>query len=370
MSTADTTPALAGASGTTVSDSTTVTVKIYAGSGTTGSPLQTRTATRTANGVWGVDASPLANGVYTARAEQSDAAGNIGASSANTFTVGPRSAGSDPEMVGAGDIAYCEDTGDEATAALLGQFPTATVFTVGDNAYESGTPAEFANCYHPSWGQAKSRTRPTVGDHDYADGSDPTASGYVGYFQSLLTPFGASATDPTRLYYSYDIGSWHVVVLNANCELGGTSSCHDTQVSWLQNDLTVHPAVCTAVMLAAPRFSSGSIHGNNASMQPYWDVFQSRGVELVLSGDEHLYERYAPQNAQGVSDPNGVRQIIIGTGGRSHYAVGPVVQPNSETRNDTAFGVLHLVLRAGSYEWDFVPVAGQSYQDSGSTACH
>ncbi|HEY6596024.1 MAG TPA: Ig-like domain-containing protein, partial [Asanoa sp.] len=372
--TTDTTPAFAGMAAVTGTDSSTVTVKVYSGSSATGTPVRTMTTTRAPIGTWNVSAATaLGAGTYTVQAEQQDTAGNVGRSAASTFTIGSRQPlGTGAEFIGAGDIAYCDDTGDEATAALLDQFASATVFTLGDNAYESGTTQEFNNCYQPSWGRAKARTRPSLGDHDYADGADPNGTGYFAYFATQLAPFGASATDPNRGYYSYDLGSWHVVVLNAVCG-GAASGCNvATQIAWLRSDLAAHPASCTAALMSAPRYSSGSVHGNNTSMQNYWSELAQAGVEFVMSGDDHDYERFAPMDVAGQVDPNGMRQLVIGTGGRSLYPLVPagIVKANSEVREDSTYGILRLVLRTGAYEWEFIPQAGKSFVDSGSDTCH
>ena len=372
--TADTTPAFAGMTAMTGTDSSTVTVRVYAGTSAGGTPVQTLTTTRFPSGGWNVSpSSALPLGTYTAQAEQTDA-GNLVRSPARTFTVTTRQpAGTDPELVGAGDIAYCDDTGDDRTAVLLDGFPSATVFTLGDNAYESGTPAEFANCYQPTWGRAKARTRPALGDHDYADGADRNATGYVGYFGTQLAPFGAAASDPLRGWYSYNAGTWHVVVLNSSCGGSAIPACSaSAQLSWLQADLAANPVSCTLAVLHAPRWSSGSIHGSNASMQGYWDVLYQGGVELVMGGDDHDYERFAPQDGQGRYKAAGLRQMVVGTGGRSHYTFGNAnsIVAGSEVRNDATFGILRLVLRPGSYEWEFVPEAGGSFMDAGSDVCH
>ncbi|HEV8250104.1 MAG TPA: LamG-like jellyroll fold domain-containing protein, partial [Gaiellaceae bacterium] len=369
-STLNTVPHFAGSASTTSTDSATVTLKIYSGTSATGTPVQTLTAPWNTLGGWLVDASgALPLGTYTAQVEQSDQAGNVGKSSANTFSVVPSSSTTDPIFAGAGDIADCTDNGVNATAALILGLPSSTtVFTLGDNAYPSGTASDFANCYDPTWGQFKSRTRPAIGDHEY---ETPNASGYFNYFQTQLAPFGASATDPNRAYYSYDLGTWHVAVLNAGCgEASIVPACSATaQASWLDADLSAHPNQCTVAILAAPRWSSGSIHGSNANMARYVDVLYSNGADLLLGGDDHLYERFAPQDPQGFYDPvRGVRQIITGTGGGSLYTFG-TIRANSEVRKSGNYGILKLVLHAGSYEWQFIPTSG-SFSDSGTSACH
>lgn len=262
-----------------------------------------------------------------------------------------------PVLVGAGDIADCQSPGDEATARLLDAIP-GTVFTTGDNAYESGTDQEFSDCYHPSWGRHRARTRPAPGNHDYGT---PGAAGYFRYF-------GAAAGDPRRGYYSYDLGGWHVVVLNSNCRLMGCGA-DSAQVRWLRADLETHPAQCTVAYWHHPRFSSGP-HGDAPDMAAIWQVLYDAGVDLALTGHDHLYERFAPQDPLARLDPaRGIRQITVGTGGRSHYEIRRVA-PNSEARNTDTFGVLKLVLEPARYSWEFIPQRGKTFRDSGATACH
>lgn len=260
----------------------------------------------------------------------------------------------DPVLVGSGDIAHCRSEGDEATANLLDNIP-GTVFTTGDNVYPDGTVEEFANCYDPSWGRHKARTYPSPGNHDYHTND---AAGYYTYF-------GAAAGDPAKGYYSYDLGTWHIIVLNSNVPVDPGSP----QEQWLRADLAAHPVACTLAYWHHPRFSSGVEHGSNRRMQPLWQALYDFGADVVLAGHEHNYERFAPQDPQGIPDPRrGIRQFVIGSGGRSHYQFGPPV-PNSEVRNGDTHGVLRLTLHAGNYSWEFIPVAGQTFTDSGSAPC-
>ena len=269
-------------------------------------------------------------------------------------------ADNDPVLVGAGDIASCSGSGDEATAALLDDI-TGTVITLGDNVYSSGTAREFADCYGPSWGRHKERTRPSAGNHDYRTNN---ASGYFDYF-------GAAAGDPSRGYYSYDLGAWHIVVINSNCAEVGGCQTGSPQEQWLRADLAAHPAACTLAYWHHPRFSSGSSHGSSSSMEPIWRTLYDANAELVLSGHEHNYERFAPQDPAGqADDARGIREFVVGTGGGSHYGFDTPL-PNSEVRNSDTFGVLKLTLHPGSYDWQFVPIAGKSFSDSGTNvACH
>ena len=278
--------------------------------------------------------------------------GGDGVAPSGTTTLGTAT------LVGAGDIADCGSPGAEATAALLDSIP-GTVFTTGDNAYEDGTAAEFQDCYDPTWGRHKARTQPAAGNHEY---HTPGASGYFEYF-------GAGAGDRDEGYYSYDLGAWHIVVLNGECS-EVPCSAGSAQEEWLRADLAANATACTAAYWHQPRFSSGSQHSSNTSYAAFWEALYDHGVELVMNGHEHNYERFAPQKADGTADPvRGIRQIVVGTGGRNHTGFDSPI-PNSEVRNDDTFGVLKLTLRPTSYEWEFVPEAGGTFTDMGSESCH
>jgi hypothetical protein len=281
----------------------------------------------------------------------------VTATATPTPTATPGS-GSGQTLLAAGDIASCGSNGDEQTANLLDN-QAGTVITLGDNAYDSGTTSEYANCYDPTWGRAKARTHPAPGNHEY------NTSGATGYYDY----FGSAAGDPETGYYSFDLGNWHLVALNSNCSAIGGCGAGSPQEQWLRADLAAHSNACTLAYWHHPRFSSGD-HGDNPSVQGLWQALYDYGAELVLVGHDHTYERFAPMNASGASDPTfGVREIVVGTGGRSHYGF-PSVQPNSEVRNNTAWGILKLTLRSNGYDWQFLPVAGQTFTDSGSATCH
>ena len=266
----------------------------------------------------------------------------------------------DPVLVGAGDIASCSSTGDEATANLLDGI-SGTVFTAGDNVYDNGTTTEFNNCYNPTWGRHKARTRPSAGNHDY---NTAGATGYYGYF-------GAAAGDPTKGYYSYDIGNnWHVAVINSNCSAIGGCQAGSAQEQWLRADLAASTKPCTISYWHHPRFTSGSNHAPATEMQPIWQALYDNNADVVVSGHNHQYERFAPQTPSGALDTvRGIREFVAGMGGRSHYTFG-TIQPNSEVRNSDTYGVLKLTLHANSYDWQFVPQAGMTFTDSGTNNCH
>lgn len=257
-------------------------------------------------------------------------------------------------LVGAGDIAWCSSTGDEATAALLDGI-AGTVFTTGDNVYESGTPAEFANCYEPSWGRHRARTLPAPGNHDWRT---VNAEGYRDYFG-----FG-----PGPLWYSYNLAGWHVVVLDSNCDKVGGCGPGSPQHTWLLNDLAADTHACTAAIWHAPRFSSGA-HGSSTAAEAFWTALYEDGAEIVVNGHDHNYERFAPQTPAAVAHPNGIRQFVVGTGGKTLRLLGPTLA-NSEIRNSQIFGVLKLTLTAGHYAWRFVPVGGAAFSDAGTGTCH
>jgi acid phosphatase type 7 len=262
------------------------------------------------------------------------------------------------QIVAVGDIAQCSSGNDEETSLLVDSIP-GTVALLGDIVYENGTPAEFANCFEPSWGRHKARTKPAVGNHEYGT---PDAAGYYEYF-------GAAAGDPAKGYYSYELGDWHIVVLNSNCAVVSCAA-GSTQEQWLRRDLAANTKSCTLAYFHHPRFNSGASHKNSTAVAPFWDALYEFGAEVILNGHEHLYERFAPQTPAAESDPaNGIRQFTVGTGGRHFYAMG-TIQANSEVRNNATFGVLRVALSADSYAWEFVPIAGQTFTDTGTARCH
>jgi hypothetical protein len=255
-------------------------------------------------------------------------------------------------LVGAGDVARCGSTDDDATAALLDGIP-GTVFAAGDLAYEDGSAADFRDCYEASWGRHGWRTRPAPGNHEYQTAG---AAGYFWYF-------GAAAGAEGAGYYSYELGGWHVVVLNSNIDAAPGSA----QAAWLRNDLAAHPRACTVAYWHHPRFSSGR-HGNHPHMAALWRILQDAGAELVLAGHDHAYERFASQNADGGADPErGIRSFVVGTGGSSLRPFA-TVQPNSEARRNDVYGVLKLDLSAGGYRWSFVGTDG-GVRDAGGASC-
>ena len=261
-------------------------------------------------------------------------------------------AGPSGVLVGAGDIGWCGTPGAEMTARLLDRFP-GTVFTAGDNAYMSGTALEFQNCYGLAWGRHLSRTRPAMGNHDYVNGGSA-------YFQY----FGVRAGTDFGGYYSYAVGPWNVIALNSEMPSGSGTA----QMEWLRNELSTKRPLCTAVYWHRPLFSSGR-HGDNPDMRDVWRTLYEFDVDLVVSGHDHTYERFAPQDPDGRYDPgHGIREFVVGTGGAPLYEF-PTVRPNSEARS-AVWGVASFTLTAGAYQWEFVPVEGQTFRDSGAGSCH
>ncbi len=267
-----------------------------------------------------------------------------------------------PVLAAAGDIADCAGYGAEQTAAILdGVFrdgADGVVAPLGDLAYAAGTAAEFADCYDPTWGRHLDITRPAAGDHDYGT---PGAAGYFDYF-------GAGAGSPGEGWYSYELGEWHVVVLNSNCaEVGG---CDDgsPQLDWLREDLAASSAECTVAYMHGARWSSGP-HGGDASLDEIWAALAEGGVEVLLGGHDHIYERFAPRDAAGEAATDGLRQFVVGTGGRSLYAIADPPTDHSEAAHNGAFGVLVLTLEEGHYHWSFEPVDGSDYADTGEAGC-
>ncbi|GAA1612132.1 metallophosphoesterase family protein [Catellatospora bangladeshensis] len=262
-------------------------------------------------------------------------------------------------LVGAGDIGSCQSDGDEATAKLLDRIP-GTVFTLGDNAYVAGTADQFQRCYEPYWGRHKDRTRPVIGNHDMrTDEGGP----YYDYF-------GDSAGKKGKGWYSYELGGWQVVVLNSTCDLVDCEQDSE-QAEWLRETLDASDAKCTVAMWHHPLFSSGWKHDADPRVKPFFEILYEHGVEVVLNGHNHNYERFAPQTPDGEFDrERGVRQFIVGTGGGGLNGFGKDVDPNSRARNADTFGVLKLTLYPDFYVWKFVGQPGSSFTDTGLTACH
>ncbi len=260
--------------------------------------------------------------------------------------------GPDATIVAAGDIARCETDSHIATAQLVTGVP-GTVLTLGDHVYPNGTAEQFASCYERGWGRHRSRTRPAPGNHDWdADSGAP----YFNYFGVNAGPWGLG-------YFSYDLGSWHIVSLNSNVSAGEGSA----QLAWLRNDLARTAAACTLAYWHHPLFSSGP-NGNTPKMADIWRVLDDADADVVLVSHDHMYERFGPQDASGRSDPRGLRSFVVGTGGGPLYPL-KSIQPNSEVREHLSWGVLKMILRGRSYDWEFLPITGQTFRDSGTAQC-
>lgn len=269
----------------------------------------------------------------------------------------------DPVVVGAGDIAEPTPIGATLTANLLDEID-GRVITLGDNAYINGTLDELIDSYDPTWGRHRWRTRPAVGNHEY---HSPHAGPYYAYFCG-------AAGEPFKGYYSYDVGSWHVVVLNSQCvatdgyETGPSCDADSEQAQWLRADLAAHPTRCAAAYWHHPRFSSGG-HGDHPGMAAMWRILEDAGVELVLSGHDHDYERFAAMRSNGDADPeHGIRQFVVGTGGATLYDLG-AAHRNSEVRIGRTWGVIKLTLHEAAYDWAFID-RERVVRDSGEGRCH
>jgi acid phosphatase type 7 len=275
----------------------------------------------------------------------------------------------DPIVLAAGDIACAPGDAsnpcrDEDTAALLAG-NLAAVLPLGDNQYESGELSNYLAVYDRSWGVYKAHTYPVPGNHEYRT---PNASGYFDYF-------GGAAGDPAKGYYSYNIGNWHLVALNSNCNtatgrgVAGGCDGHSPMVQWLKQDLEADPHACELVYFHHPRFTSET--PSKKSMHATWrEALIPNGVDVVLSGHSHTYERFGPQNEDGVATPAGARQFVVGTGGKNTRPFPAGRLPNSEAANDNTMGVLALTLHSASYTWSFMAIDGQSFMDTGDADCH
>jgi acid phosphatase type 7 len=280
----------------------------------------------------------------------------------------------DPVIAAAGDIA-CDPTDpnynggsgtadgcqQRATSNLLVGAGLSAVLPLGDIQYNAPSPSNLAEVYDPTWGRVKSISRPILGNHDGSGES------YFNYFNGVGVDNGP-AGPRGRGYYSYDVGAWHLVALNSNC---ATVSCGagSIQESWLRADLAAHPSGCTLAYWHHPRYSSGH-DGSHVTLQAFWSDLNAVGAEIVLSGHSHDYERFAPKDAAGNVSPGGVRQFVVGTGGAFFTGLGTSRVAGSEVSQNETFGVLKLTLHPTSYDWQFVPIAGSSWTDSGSAPCH
>jgi len=290
-------------------------------------------------------------------------------------------AASDPVIATAGDIA-CDPTNSgfnggngstnscrqKYTSDLLVNAGFAAVLPLGDNQYYCGGYQAFLQSYDLSWGRVKSITRPVVGNHEYltsgGTGCTSANSGAAGHFAY----FGAAAGNPGQGYYSYDIGTWHLIALNSNCGDAGGCSSSSPQGQWLAADLASHTNFCTLAYWHIPVFSSGGRASSN--MRSIWQTLYNNNVDLVLSGHDHIYERFAPQTSDGTLDTaRGMREFIVGSGGANHTSLVSIAA-NSEVRNTDTYGVLKLTLHPTSYDWQFVPEAGKTFTDVGTGACH
>ncbi len=254
----------------------------------------------------------------------------------------------------AGDIGACDSSGDEATAALLDGMD-GTILALGDLAYPDGTVRDFDSCYETSWGRHRDRTRPIPGNHEYE--SDDA----VPYFQY----FGDAAGDPGEGWYAFDLGTWHLIALNSNCDAVGGCDAGSEQAQWLQEQLAALslPSGCTLAYWHHPRWSSGHEHGSaqsrTASGGPH-----NAGADVVLTGHDHQYERFVPMDVEGAADPDGMVEFVVGTGGRSLYEFAEIL-PTSAAHDNSSYGVLKLTLRPGAYDWEFVstsiPASGRGH---------
>jgi hypothetical protein len=293
------------------------------------------------------------------------------------LVTGPASrsfaAGADPVLAAAGDIACdllpsakpeADDAGANvchmgATAKLVAALHPAVVLTLGDEQYGGATLEQFKAGYDKSWGAFKGMTRPAPGNHEY---QTPGAAGYYAYF-------GAAAGEPAKGYYSFDLGGWHLIALNANCKQIGGCGADSPEVQWLAQDLAAHHAACTLAYWHQPRFSSGP-HHSDASYDAFWRALYAAHADLVLNGHDHDYERFAAQSPDAKPDTShGITEIVAGTGGRSHYKIGNI-EPNSVVSNGVTYGVLALTLHPHGFDWRFIPEPGSTFTDSGSQGCH
>jgi hypothetical protein len=295
-------------------------------------------------------------------------------------TTPPAAGVDDPVVAAAGDIA-CQPPATRTstachhqdTASLLAVGDYDAVLPLGDLQYECGEPSAYQAVYDPSWGQFRSKSHPAAGDNEYGSATcaTPGASGYFSYFEGAASPNQPDCTSACRGYYSYELGNWHVVVLNTNCSQPGVGGCSSSsaQGRWLAADLAAHPNQCILAYWHLPRWKE---NGTVSSTPSYFaTALYNAGAEIILSGNNHFYTRFAPQNPAGAADPtNGIRQFIVGTGGKSLHGLSSNPDPQVEARQSTTYGILELTLHPEGYSWRFVPESGRTFTDSGSQSCH
>jgi hypothetical protein len=264
---------------------------------------------------------------------------------------------SDPVITAAGDISPSNVNGNQKQTSdqVLAINPTVAL-TLGDNQYPAGALADFQSYYEPTWGRFKAITRPSPGNHDYRTSG---AAGYFGYFGSAAKPNGTS-------YYSFDLGSWHLIALDSNIPRNAGSP----QEQWLRADLAAATQPCILAYWHHVRFTSGTSHDNNTSVAAFWNALYDARADIVLSGHEHNYERFGRQDPSAQADPQGIRQFVVGTGGFGLYNQFSTPDPNSEVRNGTTHGVLKLTLQPTAYQWEFISSAGAVVDSGGPDACH
>jgi hypothetical protein len=317
------------------------------------------------------DSSLSSSSTYSYSVEAFDGAGNRSSRTTSVSGTTGSASSNDPVVATAGDIACDPSDGrfnggngisgacrQLATSNILFGSELAAVLPLGDNQYEDATQWKFMQSYDASWGRLLSLTSPIPGNHEY---STAGAAGYFGYF-------GSRAGDPTKGYYSFDIGAWHIIALNSECANIGGCGAGSAEETWLRNDLNTHGNACTLAYWHRPRFSSG-LHGGDDSFASWWYDLYNAHADIVLNGHDHDYERFALQDDAQRPDANGTREFVVGTGGQEHEPF--VTQAaNSQVFNNDAFGVLKLTLHSTSYDWQFIPEAGSTFTDSGTASCH
>ena len=253
-------------------------------------------------------------------------------------------------LLAVGDVAHCPHQADDRLAELASQLP-GTIALLGDNVYPEATPDRIRECLAPSWGPLRDRLRPVLGNHDYVDGSADASFEF----------YGPSAAGPDEQgWYSYDLGAWHVVALNSNCELvEGGCGPGSPQLEWLRRDLADADAECLLAYWHHPLLSSGR-HGGVEAVRPLWDAVLEAGVDVTLHGHDHTYERLTV---------DGVQSFVVGTGGRSLYQWERDPLPQTATRHDKNYGLLYLVLGDGEFSWDFLPLGPTTFTDAGTGTC-
>jgi hypothetical protein len=280
----------------------------------------------------------------------------------------PSHGGAALSIAAVGDI-HSDSSNPNSTATAAEAAKAEIILGLGDYQYPDGSMSDFNTYFDRSgWGANVPKLYPVLApNHDQYWRAGSTMNYFNG---GGASGYKAPVILSPQQSYSFDRNGWHFMAINGACYVD-TANCSTSAVlRWVEADLAAHPAQCTIAYWHQPYFTSTtSGHGQFTEFRPVVDALHAGGVDVVLQGHQHDYERFAPQTPGRVADPNGMRAFVVGTGGIGFYGFRDIA-PNSVTRSDSTYGVLRMTLREGEYDWQFVRTGGTSYNDSGVGTCH